>query len=224
MFPIGRRRELAAVAAGALVLIAACEGALAPTPTPKPRPTPLLGARIDAPVKDTVMGSLSPLARHLAIGLRDPKARVALADYMKSNPNPRAGVDLQLCDRAPALSGIIAAGQRGGGSASMCGFVKAQAGVTLYMDPDRLRGWDASVAPIVTAIENPGAARPALFQGYRASDRMIDLPSDGSLGGPILVVLGQAHVSRRSVSGPRPTAARAIVKQGGADSAATKRQ
>ena len=184
----------------ALVAIAmigsACDRSLSPLGNPKPQISGFSTVKIDAPVRDTVMGDLSPVARHLAFGLRNPKARADLAAYMKSNPEPHSGVDLQTCDRTPALAGLIAAGERAGGAAGMCAIVRQRAGVTLYMDPDRLKQWDPRIAPIVTAIDDPAAQRPASFLGYRTGDRLVELPADGSLRGPILVVLGQLHPSR----------------------------
>jgi hypothetical protein len=64
------------------------------------------------------------------------------------------------------------------------------------MDPDRAAQWSGREAPIVAAIATSGTALPATFVAYRSPELMIDLPSDGSLRGPLLVVLPFRHPTR----------------------------
>jgi hypothetical protein len=71
--------------------------------------------------------------------------------------------------------------------------------MVLYMDRDLLAQWDAAaVVPVVTALAHPNAALPAAFRGYRTPEETVDLPGDGSVTGPVLVVLPNIHPSRKS--------------------------
>lgn len=144
---------------------------------------------------DQTMGNLSSLARHIAAALRDAPTRYALHDALVNAKSRGVGLDLTTCGSTGTANRLLTVGERrGAGSASaMCGLIHQSAGVILYMDPRRLARWDPSVSPIVTAVANPGHRIAGSFKGYRSPDVTIDLPGDGSLGGPILVVLPVPH-------------------------------
>jgi hypothetical protein len=65
------------------------------------------------------------------------------------------------------------------------------------MDRDGLARWDGRAAPVVTALDDVGAPLPASFRGYRAPERTVDLPGDGSAAQPVLVVLSHLHPARQ---------------------------
>ena len=73
--------------------------------------------------------------------------------------------------------------------------------MVLYMDRDLLARWDPAVVPIITALADPSAALPVVFRGYRTPEETVDLPGDGAVTGPVLVVLPNIYPSRKS---PRP--------------------
>ncbi|HJQ10665.1 MAG TPA: hypothetical protein VJ840_06490 [Gemmatimonadaceae bacterium] len=64
------------------------------------------------------------------------------------------------------------------------------------MSPNRAAAWDPATMPIVTAIEDPLGRRRGNFLGYLSPSKTIELPEDGRIGGPILVVLGMPHPTR----------------------------
>ena len=69
--------------------------------------------------------------------------------------------------------------------------------MTLWMVPGRLREWTGSMAPIVAAIDDPSRPLPQFFKGYYGAQRAVDLPQDGSVTAPVLMVLGQPIVGTR---------------------------
>lgn len=154
---------------------------------------------VGEPVTDVAMGHLSGLARHISAGLQDPSARGALVRLMKSDAARGIGIDLQACESG-TVRGLLEAGSRRGADPYdvVCRGLKGAAGVMLYMDRDRLAGWDSTVIPVVTAIEHPGKPIPAKFLGYRSPTRTIELSHPASLAGPILVVLPLLHPTRWS--------------------------
>lgn len=191
---------------GVVLLVAACRDTPeAVTRLPKRQSTmvPILGVDQDA-----TMGALSGVARHIVTALRDPALRAAVAAAMKADSTSRLGLDLQDCDSPGVVHSLLAAGEKygAGAAASVCASIKSRAAGALFMDPDRLRGWNGSTIPIVTAIENPRSALPATFHGYLSSERVIDLPADGSLKGPILVVLPLVHPHHNSYATQQGTA------------------
>lgn len=154
---------------------------------------------------DVAMGAFSPVARLVSAALQDSATRVRVYRALKMAPG-RLGLDLQLCQDDPLIHEIFDAGERFGAgvAASHCAFARAQGGLVLYMDHDRLQHWDPSVSPIVTAIANIDTPSAATFHGYRSPVRMIDLPADGSVQGPILVILPIQHSTRSKLAGPLP--------------------
>lgn len=169
-------------------------------------PSPSLAPPI---VTDSVMGNLAPVARHIAIALRDPAIRGAIARALRSPSTSRVGLDLQSCSTSAPVKDMLAAGERrGAGAAStICSLVRQLDGAVLYMDPSRLTAWDTTVAPIVGAIASPDRGLPRQFAAYRSGTMMAALPRDGSLGGPILMILPYRHPSRggRSRKGDQNT-------------------
>jgi hypothetical protein len=144
------------------------------------------------------MGALSAIARHVSAGLRDSATRMAVAQAMKSGDAPTLGLNLHACEANAVVARLLVKGERAGGEpvAAVCAAIRQHRGMTLYMDPDRLRVWNGYSIPIVTALAAPDAANlPSTFHGYRSPGRLIDLPSDGSEKGPILVVLPYVHPS-----------------------------
>lgn len=150
------------------------------------------------PVSNPVMGDLSPVARQVVAGLQNPKVRGAIIRALRDPANRGAGIDLLDCSPGSAVGDLLQAGEsRGGeGANTLCSAFRSWGGVTLYMAPDRLAAWDSTVIPIVTAIAHPDSALPATLVGYRSPARTIDLPADGSLQGPILVVVPYLHPKR----------------------------
>ena len=128
----------------------------------------------------------------VAAGLRDSVVRYTLNAKLKGQLDGTVGLDLVDCDGGLVARLLQVAEQNNIGNAkSACAELHRTRGVTLYMDPSRLLAWHPSVAPIVTAIAVPSAHRPETFFGYLGDHRAIALPKDGSLKGPILVVLAQ---------------------------------
>jgi hypothetical protein len=165
----------------------------------------MTASRVVAFDTDSVMGSLSPIAQHVIAGLQDSSIRMAVYHAMTKRGASTVGLDLQGCADEPVVLALIREGEHNGAmpASQACGVLKGLPGAVLYMDPDRLRAWDGSTIPIVTALENPHARIPPTFHGYRATNRMIDLPADGSLKGPILVILPIVH-PRRVTNAPPP--------------------
>lgn len=188
-YPAHRSRVLSY---GLILMCGLLFGCERPSEVTNPGLTPTANRPALAPVQpDHVMGGFAPLARHIVAALRDSEVRIGIAASMKSPTAHYLGLDLRLCDTDPLVSKLFASGEyAGAGSAtSMCSLVKRYPGVVLYMDPDRLRQWDGRTIPFVTAIENPDAALPPMLHGFRSATRIIDLPRDGSVGGPMLVIL-----------------------------------
>ena len=179
----------------AALVLASCDRQRLVTDAPQP-PAPVL-AMTRAPAADPVMGQLSLIARHIVAGLQDPDARVHLIEALKANPDQWAGLDLELCEAEGPIARVLSAGARRGGHADMCTRIRGHGGVTLYMDPNRLATWHPNIIPVVTAIANPTTPLPRRFIGYRSPERTIEIPNDGSLSGPILVILGRAHPRAR---------------------------
>ena len=192
-----RLTSLALVAAAA-----ACNGPDLPART---APTPMDAARLARVAeKDPVMGDLSGIAQHVAAAMQSPAVRAVIAAELKQAPNGITQLDLQDCGRNAAIKAMLDEGQRRGGAApgTLCSAIAKADGMVLYMDRDLLARWDpAAVVPIVTALAHPGAALPAGFRGYRTPEETVDLPGDGSVTVPVLVVLPNIHPSRKS---PRP--------------------
>jgi hypothetical protein len=196
-----RRYESAAalVIAG---LISACNRQDLPSTV---RPSlPSSASHVIRPVRpaavDSVMGQLSPIAQHLAAGLQDSTIRMAVYRAMKSPGANHGSLDLQTCAADPAVSSLVTSGERHGAgpAVAMCALIARLPGATLYMDPTQLARWDGTTIPIVTAVEKANRRLPATIRGYRSPDLLMDLPTDGSLQGPVLVVVPIAHPSRLS--------------------------
>lgn len=156
-------------------------------------PSPLLTA-----VTDEAMGPHSALAQLIALALQDSAARFGLATALRTDSTARTGIDLQDCATSPVVVALLKAAERRGGAtaAAACETMSRQRGLVLYMDPDRVAQWDGRESPIVTAIADPQLALPRTFLGYRGPNQTIQLPSDGSLRGPILVVLPYRNSAR----------------------------
>jgi hypothetical protein len=152
---------------------------------------------------DPVMGKLSGIAQHIAAAVQSPEVRSSIRDELRRASNGIAQLDLQDCTRNAVVRSMLDEGQRrgGGSSASLCSAIQQADGLTLYMDRDLLAAWDPAVVPVVTALSTPGAPLPAMFRGFRTADATVDLPGDGSVTGPVLVVLPNAHPRHKS---PRP--------------------
>lgn len=179
----------------ASVMIGVLLGCDQQTPTQsRPRPT-LYTRSVSAAVDDPTMGSLSSLARHVSLALQSEAVRREVYDSMKSPEALGAGLNLQECNHSGVAQDLLRSGELAGGSsaAAFCAAIRGLNGLTLYMDPGRLDNWNPKFLPIVTAIANPGTKLPAHFLGYRSARFTIDLPGNGSLKGPILVVLPRKH-------------------------------
>ena len=198
------KRVLVLVLVGAVALVAGCSRDLiAPGGASFSRDAGFLAA----PDNDSTMADLSPIARHLIVALRDSTLRIDLARALKAQENGTLGIDLHDCDHDALAVRVLREGERrGAGGASLaCTRIRQRAGMVLYMDRDRLRGWDGTTIPVVTAVSNPDRGLPVTFRGYRSATQMIDLPSDGSIRGPILVVLPYMHAQtafRNSAQSP----------------------
>ncbi len=186
-----RLRALAALVVG--IVCTSCDRTVPLTsPAPRVQSAPSLAAVPEIP--DRTMGRLSPLALQIVVALRDPALRARLAAFMKSSEGGLLGLSLSDCGANSLADEIFARGENNGvGSAeTSCANTKLYAGVVLHMAPERLRAWDGSTIPIVTAIEHPEDPLPTTFLGYRGATQAIELPKDGSVGGPILVLLPYA--------------------------------
>lgn len=192
-------RALPAIAA--IVALGACEQN--PTGVANPR-VARVTAVVSPPVVDPTMGSLSPLARHIVIALRDSAMRANLVQAMRTAQPRGLGLDLSSCNQSGTAQALIQAGElRGGASAaSMCALIGNTHGVTLYMNAPALAAWDPSVIPVVTAIDNPQKKLSHAFVGYRSPTRMIALSDTGhSISGPVLVVLPIPHLAQVARNG-----------------------
>ncbi len=147
-------------------------------------------------VRERVMGRLSSVARHLVIALRDSAMRAELVNAMKRQEATHPGLDLHDCAQGTTQR-LLETGERNGGTkaAEICAVLATLPGVVLYMAPEQLAKWDATVIPSVTAIEDVSGGRAGPKQAYRSPDRMIDI-SDPSFKGPLLVVLPYVHAAR----------------------------
>ena len=154
---------------------------------------------VSAPVTDKVMGGLSIVARHIVGALQDPAIRGNLVRALKTSSVP-GQMDLQDCGPMSMTGKLLDRGEKAGmgNAASMCAFLASRPGVILFMDRDRLAGWDSTVVPVVTAIADPDNGEQLAHLGYRSPSRTILLPADGSYGGPVLVVLPLRYPGRRS--------------------------
>lgn len=185
-----------------LVLLAAVAACNDPDLAVRTAPAPTDGPRLARVAEhDPVMGDLSGIAQHVAAAMQSPAVRATIAAALKQAPNGITELDLQDCGRNAAIKAMLDEGQRRGGAApgALCSAIAKTDGMVLYMDRDLLARWNpAAVVPIVTALANPGAALPAAFRGYRTPEETIDLPGDGSVTVPVLVVLPNIHPSRKS--------------------------
>ncbi len=157
---------------------------------------------VASPVVDSAMGGLSIYAQYVIAGLRDSVARMAVWRALKAPTTPREGLDLQSCGNLAAIDALFAAAERQGhGEAqTVCGALKGMRGAILYMDAERLKQWDGTSIPLVTAIADPNGHMPSQITAYRSTRRTVVLPSDGSTLGPMLVVLPYKHPSRRTAN------------------------
>ena len=155
---------------------------------------------ISAPVSDDVMGPLSPVAHFIAAALHDQDARVRLRAALMAPGLSMSGLSLSSCSSDEVLKQLFAAGERrGAGKAgALCQMLRTRGGVSLWMAPGRLRGWSPSMMPIVAAIDNPSRRLPPKFKGYLGARRAVELPEDGSINGPILMVLGAETLMPRA--------------------------
>jgi hypothetical protein len=174
------------LAVGALLV--ACVDSLPIVPRREARPSATIIGKAD---DDATMGNLSEVARHISASLEDPRVRGAVVRAMKDSVNNPIGLDLTECDAGSVAGNTLRSGElRGGRDAStLCEEMKQRGGVILFMDRGRLATWDSTTIPIVTAIANPNVPLQKTFHGYRSPDLVMDVPSDGSLGGPILIVV-----------------------------------
>jgi hypothetical protein len=191
------------MAFAALLVLNSCDRTTNPTGLNKRSVAPVAAVMTPA-VIDPTMGSLSPLARHIVIALRDSATRVALIQAMKSAQPRGLGLDLSTCAEPGTAQALIRMGEVNGGSAavSMCSLISKRRGVTLYMSAPALAAWDASVIPVVTAIDNPNLKMSHAFVGYRSPTRTIVLSDTGhSVSGPVLVILPIPHPARVARNG-----------------------
>jgi hypothetical protein len=192
------RSAMLACAATALAIgMAACDS----LPNVPKRAAPPAKTIDGSPDDDKTMGGLSEIARHVSAALEDSRVRGALVRAMKDSVNNPVGVDLTECSDGSIAQSVLRAGElRGGRDAStLCEELRAGNGAMLYMEQSRLAGWDSTTIPVVTAIANPNAPLAKSFHGYRAPGLVMDVAADGSLGGPVLVIVPYSnplHVSR----------------------------
>ena len=201
------RHTRVVLAQRALVLLAlvfsssamACKDSQPFVPRREPPPPITISGAAD---NDATMGSLSELARHVAAGLQDARLRGEIVRAMKDSIDNPMGLDLTQCETGSLAGKVLFAGElRGGREAStLCDVLKGSKGALLYMDRERLMKWDSTTIPIVTAIANPDARLAKSFHGYRSPDLTVDVPSDGSLGGPD----SRDRASDRSAARPTP--------------------
>ena len=206
------KQYLSALCVGLLLGLSGCNRDVV-----APRPAISAGiranfARVPAD-PDSTMGSLSAVARHIVAALRNPSTRVAVMNAMKSASAGRLGLNLSWCTEDPVVADLLQAGEDAGGDPSpvMCKKIQAYRGLVLYMDPDRLREWDGTSIPMVTAIANPERGVGGPLRAYRGVTTMITLPADGSVRGPLLVVLPYEH-GRQSALRPKDNASTRTVR------------
>jgi hypothetical protein len=147
---------------------------------------------------DSTMGSLSLVAQNIVAALQDSSTRAAVNHAMKSPRGSLAGLDLQSCDVDATTKALFASAERRGGAAaaSLCASIKARSGAVLYMAPEQLKRWTGASIPIVTARGSMDQALQKSVRGYRSPDRLIDIPLDGTMTGPVLWVIPISHPSR----------------------------
>jgi hypothetical protein len=179
---------------GMVIFLAACNNDTVDVGVRHPPVRQLATRTVADVVSDSTMGVLSPLARQIAFALRDSMTRVRIARAMK-NQGTILGLDLQACDDDTEVSAIFTEGERQGGATAtkLCTAAMNRSGAVLYMDRDRLSHWDGAETPIVTAVASPDRPLRKSFLGYVAPDRVADLPVDGDISGPVLVVLPYTH-------------------------------
>jgi hypothetical protein len=164
--------------------------------------------RVLPPVDDPTMGSLSSAAQHIAAGLQDSVIRMAIRRSLLESHASVPELDLQACDITASDSDkLLQSGERRGAKVArdLCKMFKGMNGAILYMDPTQLAHWDGSTIPIVTAVADPDQPLPASIRGYRSPNVMIDMPTDGSMAGPMLAVLPLQHESQRSLRATAPS-------------------
>jgi hypothetical protein len=182
-------------------------------------PTPTLSvADLDLPggIEDSVMGALSPVARIVALGLASPGVRAQLAAEFRRSANEVLGVDLADCTGASFAARLYeAASVRSGLTpAVVCEHVRRIGGLTLYMNPDRVRSWRQDEAPMVTAFENLPPRHPPTIHAYRPSGDVVAVDVSSAATAPLMSVLPLSHQPRgvgrqgalriRHPSGPPP--------------------
>jgi hypothetical protein len=201
--PFGHGKAVARALASILLTTMALACDQPPTATPM-RQAPSRDL-VSGPISDRTMGPLSELARRVSIAMQDPDARGAVVRAMKDSTSRQVGLDLTDCGTKSATRELFtAAEKRGAGLASTaCADIAQRGSLLLYMAPDRLAAWDSTLVPIVTAVADLEADIPASFRGYRSPDVIIDIPSDGSLLGPILVIVPVLHPKRNASRPPR---------------------
>lgn len=184
------------------VLWSACAREMATTPDRPAAARPAhVAYSLSAPVSDATMGAFSPIAQAIAAGLQDSTARVNVYRAMKSRAlDAVAGLDLQACESDSPIKALLASAEHfGAGPAKdLCAFLTQREGAILYMDPSRLARWDGTTIPVVAARETMNAPLPQAIQVYRSPNRLMTMPTDGSMVGPIVYVLPIAHSSRRT--------------------------
>jgi hypothetical protein len=153
---------------------------------------------VHAADRDNTMGALSDVAQHIAAALQDPRIRGMVVRALRDTVNNGTGMDLAQCSPGTIVGDLLTAGELRGGqsAASLCERMKSKTGMILYMDHSRLMGWDSTTIPIVTAVADPNAPIAKTFHGYFTPTTMADLRSDGSVNGPVLVVLPIFHPRR----------------------------
>jgi hypothetical protein len=190
-----------------MMIVAGCDQSpITPRQPQLPTPTIVTGAD-----NDRTMGALSGVAQHIAAALQDPRVRGIVVRALRDTVNNPTGLDLSSCSDGVVSSLVNAGTLRGGSSASaMCRLLNAGRGTVLYMDRTRLAGWDSTVIPIVTAVADPSVPAASTFHGYVTPSLITDLKSDGSVHGPVLVVLPLFHARRLGTGSISPLPTRLI--------------
>lgn len=154
---------------------------------------------VPAPAADSAMGALSQYAQVVVAALGDSVTRIAVWEKLRSPSTPLEGIDLQSCGSDAVVDRLLLAGQRRAGrsAAEVCSALQKMPGAILYMDRSRLKQWDGTSIPLVTAIERPDDRLPKILTVYRSARRTMSVPSDGSTLGPVLVILPYTHPSHR---------------------------
>jgi hypothetical protein len=207
-----RRRWSAVLTCAATALCAttvACTDSLPNVPRRAAPPAKTINGSAD---DDKTMGNLSEIARHVSAALEDPRVRGALVRAMKDSVNNPAGVDLTECSGGSIAENLLRAAElRGGRDAStLCNDLRVGKGAMLFMDRSRLAGWDSTTIPVVTAIANPDAPIAKSFHGYRSPDLVMDVKADGSVGGPVLVIVPYANPHRASGRSTQPLGSQSV--------------